>query len=112
MEVINPYNQEIVGQVQLIDSKDVDSIIQRASESRKACKLMSSKDKSDVLNEIISKIKKNYEIFVETICKESGKPKKQPKGTKEISSTEKSETPIIVGETADTRYIKAKLWRK
>lgn len=37
---------------------------------------------------------------------------RQPKGTKELSSTEKSENPIVVGERADTRSIKAKLWRK
>lgn len=42
----------------------------------------------------------------------SGKPaSEQPKGTKEISKSEESETPIIVGERANTRLIKNKLWR-
>lgn len=43
---------------------------------------------------------------------ESGKIHSQPKGAKEISSSKKSETPIVVGEHADTSKIKAKLWRK
>ena len=38
--------------------------------------------------------------------------KRQPKGTKETSSTRESETPIIVGEIANTKHIKDKLWRK
>jgi len=41
----------------------------------------------------------------------SGKKKSLPQGTKELSNDKKSETPIIVGETADTRSIRAKLWR-
>ena len=40
------------------------------------------------------------------------KPKARPKGTKEISADKKSETPIVVGEQADTRAIKRKLWGK
>lgn len=39
-------------------------------------------------------------------------PKAKPQGTKHISSTKKAETPIVVGEIADTQSIKAKLWRK
>ena len=42
---------------------------------------------------------------------ESGKIHKQPRGTKEISKDKKSENPIIVGERADTRSIRSKLWR-
>jgi len=57
---------------------------------------------------------KPYDIDMEQdIEVHSGKPaSEKPKGTKEISKTGKSETPIIVGERADTRSIKAKLWRK
>ena len=39
------------------------------------------------------------------------KPAPQKKGSKEVSSTKNSETPIVVGERADTRSIKSKLWR-
>ena len=38
--------------------------------------------------------------------------KKEPQGTKEPSSSDDAESPIIVGERADTRAIKARLWRK
>ena len=36
----------------------------------------------------------------------------KPKGTKDPSANSSGENPIIVGERADTRSIKAKLWRK
>jgi hypothetical protein len=36
----------------------------------------------------------------------------KPQGTKDPSSNKKSENPIIVGERADTRSIKPKLWRE
>jgi len=42
---------------------------------------------------------------------QSGKKHKQPRGTKSISKDKKSENPIIVGERANTRSIKEKLWR-
>lgn len=38
--------------------------------------------------------------------------KVQPAGTKDPSINDSAETPIVVGERADTRSIKAKLWRK
>lgn len=38
--------------------------------------------------------------------------KVQPAGTKNPSINDSAETPIVVGERADTRSIKAKLWRK
>lgn len=40
-----------------------------------------------------------------------GKKNPQPKGTKEVSSSKENETPIIVGERANTSSIKSKLWR-
>ena len=43
---------------------------------------------------------------------ESKEKEAKPKGTKDPSSNAAGETPIIVGERADTRSIKAKLWRK
>lgn len=39
------------------------------------------------------------------------KKKSQPRGTKNVSKDKKSENPIIVGERADTRSIRSKLWR-
>lgn len=42
---------------------------------------------------------------------EGGKKVSKPQGTKELSKDKEAETPIIVGERANTRSIKAKLWR-
>ena len=38
--------------------------------------------------------------------------KNMPRGSKNPSKSKKSENPIIVGERADVRAIKAKLWKK
>jgi hypothetical protein len=46
-----------------------------------------------------------FSIDMEKGHKESGKTYKQPKGSKELSTTEKSESPIIVGESQDKRNI-------
>ena len=55
--------------------------------------------------------KKPYDIDMEQGEKlETGKKYSQPKGTKEISKSGKSETPIVVGERANTNSIKTKLW--
>ena len=43
---------------------------------------------------------------------DGGEKKSKPRGTKELSKDKKSENPIIVGERADTRSIKSKLWGK
>ena len=42
---------------------------------------------------------------------DGSKKKSQPQGTKKLSKDKKSENPIIVGERADTRSIKSRLWR-
>lgn len=76
MEVKNPYNQEVIGSIQLSEKDAVDGIVQRACESKEACKLMSSGDRSEVIEEIINSIKDQFDEFVETIIKESGKPRK------------------------------------
>ena len=53
---------------------------------------------------------KPYNIDMEQ--EESKESKNLPRGSKNPSKSEKSENPIIVGERADIRAIKAKLWRK
>lgn len=79
MEVKNPYNQEIIGNVELTNEDQVEAVVQRANEAKKACKLMSSGDKYKILREIIAKIDQQFDAFVETIAKESGKPHRYAK---------------------------------
>lgn len=51
-----------------------------------------------------------YNVDMEAV--KTSEEKVQPKGSKKVSKSETSDTPIIVGERANTRDIKAKLWRK
>lgn len=74
MEVKNPYNQEIIGTVELTDKNGIEAIVQRANEAKAACKLMSSGERSNVLHSIVAKIEDQFDTFVETIARESGKP--------------------------------------
>ena len=64
----------------------------------------------DVTGDVKTPHSKPFNIDMEQEKKEEKKAK--PKGSKEPSANSDSENPIIVGERADTRWIKAKLWRK
>jgi len=76
MEVNNPFDHKIIGKIELIDSTQVDGIVQRANLSMKALELMSSGDRSAILKAIVFGIEQRFDELVETIIKESGKPRK------------------------------------
>lgn len=74
MKVKNPFSDEVIGEVNLTEGSQVNSIVQRANEAKEACKLMSSADRSAVLNTIVDGIRNRFDELVESIIKESGKP--------------------------------------
>lgn len=76
MEVKNPFDQSIVGTIDLLESNQVEGVIQRSNQSLKALELMSSGDRCNVLKDIVSGLESRFEEMVETISKESGKPRK------------------------------------
>ncbi len=76
MEVNNPFDQKQIGRIELINSSQVDGIVQSASLSMKALELMSSGDKHAILKSIVSGIENRFDELVEIIIKESGKPRR------------------------------------
>ena len=76
MEVRNPFNQNSLGTIELTESGQVDAVIQRANQSMKSLELMSSSDRSKILKDVIIGLENRFEEMVETIVKESGKPRK------------------------------------
>lgn len=79
MQVLNPYNQEVLGQIQLKSDKEINEIIKRAIKAKSTLLDLSSGKKASILMNIVEGIQKNYNQFVEIIVKESGKPYKYAK---------------------------------
>ena len=76
MQVLNPYNQEILGQIELKSEEEIHEIIKRAVDAKPSLLKLSSKERFDILSDIVGGIRDNYNQLIETIVKESGKPYK------------------------------------
>ena len=76
MEILNPYTQKVIGELSLLPIENVDHVVSQAKSLKSQMKALSSKERSDVLLEIISGIESRYEDLVNTIISESGKPYK------------------------------------
>lgn len=80
MNVINPYNKEKVGEVELSDTSQAVELLNQSIGAKSKLLQLSSGDKASILEEIIIGIENHFDEFVETIIKESGKPYKYAKG--------------------------------
>ncbi len=76
MEIKNPYNQEVLGSIDLTSANHVETIVQRANSAKKVCKELSAGERHGYILDIISGIKAEYDEFVKTIIKEAGKPRR------------------------------------
>ena len=74
MKVINPYNNELIDQITLLNSKQVEERVERAVQSKSKMRQLSSGDKSLILHDIVKGIETHFDQFVNTIIEESGKP--------------------------------------
>ncbi|WP_205677821.1 aldehyde dehydrogenase family protein [Brumimicrobium salinarum] len=79
MNVINPYTQEVIGEITLSDENEVEKLIDKAIEAKGKMRKLSSGEKAHILKEIIKGIEQKKETFTETIIQESGKPFKYAK---------------------------------
>jgi len=79
-KVVNPYTQKVVCEITLSNEKEVNQIVKKAVQAKNPFRKLSSGDRAQVLKKIISGIESNYESFIETISKESGKPYRYAKG--------------------------------
>ncbi|MEX2484269.1 MAG: aldehyde dehydrogenase family protein [Brumimicrobium sp.] len=74
MQVVNPYNQKVLGKVTLLSEAQVLECVSKANASKLEMRNLSSNDKASILNSIIEELREKYDVFIKTISQESGKP--------------------------------------
>ena len=79
MQVFNPYNQEVLGEIELKSEEDINQIIRDSLKAKQEMADLSAGERSEILLHIIDGIRKKYDEFIITISEESGKPYKYSK---------------------------------
>lgn len=74
MEVINPYNGEVVGVVSKASERDLEEAVLEASKAFETTRRMAPYQKVEILEKIVAGIKKRKNELAEIIAKEAGKP--------------------------------------
>jgi acyl-CoA reductase-like NAD-dependent aldehyde dehydrogenase len=80
MNVYNPYNQELIGAVQLTSEEQVEVIIGQGVAAFSEMKQLTGCERARILGEIVTGIQLRYEEFVTCIIRESAKPYIYAKG--------------------------------
>jgi len=74
IDVINPANEEIIGQVTAGSKDDIDMAVNAASDAFKTFSKTTQAERIDLLTNIIKEYENRYKDFVEVITKEMGAP--------------------------------------
>ena len=74
MNVYNPFNNEIIGEINLLNEEEVLNIVEKAKASVHEMESLSGFERAEILKEIIRGINECFDDFVKTIIIESGKP--------------------------------------
>lgn len=74
IDVINPFNNQIVGKVPLGDAKDAKDAIHAADKAKKSIEKMSSRKLSRILYDIHQELKEKHQEISKLITLETGKP--------------------------------------
>ena len=75
IDVINPANEEVIGQVTAGNTDDIDMAVNAASDAFKTFSKTSKEERIELLNKIIEEYEKRYDDFVKVITREMGAPK-------------------------------------
>ena len=73
-EVINPANEEVIGEIALGSAKDVDNAVSAAQEAFKTFSTTSVEERLGLLGKIVEAYQSRYDEVAETISKEMGAP--------------------------------------
>ena len=73
-EVINPANEEVIGEIALGSAKDVDNAVSAAQEAFKTFSTTSVEERLGLLGKIVEVYQSRYDEVAETISKEMGAP--------------------------------------
>ena len=74
IDVINPANEEVIGQISSGTEEDINLAVEAASKAFEAFSCSTKEDRIDLLNKIIQEYENRYDDFVTTITKEMGAP--------------------------------------
>ena len=75
IDVINPANEEVIGQVTAGNTDDIDMAVNAASDAFKTFSKTSKEERIELLKKIIEEYEKRYDDFVKVITREMGAPK-------------------------------------
>ena len=74
IDVINPANEEVIGQITAGTKEDIDMAANAASEAFKTFSKTTQQERVELLQNIIKEYENRYKDFVEVITKEMGAP--------------------------------------
>ena len=74
IDVINPANEEVIGQVTAGTKEDIDKAVSAALDAFTTFQLTTKKQRIELLNNIISEYENRYDDFVQIITKEMVSP--------------------------------------
>ena len=74
IDVINPANEEVIGQVTAGTKEDIDLAVSAAFKAFSSYQQTSKEQRVELLNNIIKEYENRYDDFVQTITKEMGSP--------------------------------------
>ena len=74
IDVINPANEEVIGQITAGNKDDIDMAVNAASDAFKTFSKTTQTERIDLLTNIIKEYENRYKDFVEVITKEMGAP--------------------------------------
>ena len=107
-EVINPANEEIIGNVSKATPDDVDAALKSAQKGLQVWKNTAPWQRSNILRKIADKIREKQDIFAKWMTLEVGKPLAEGKGeaggSADIFEWNAEETKRIYGQTVESRF--------
>ena len=74
IDVINPANEEVIGQVTAGTKEDIDLAVSSAFKAFSSYQQTTKEQRVELLNNIITEYENRYDDFVHTITKEMGSP--------------------------------------
>ena len=107
-EVINPANEEILGQASKATSKDVEAALQSAAKGLEVWKKTAPWQRSYIIRRIADKMREKQDVLAKWMTLEVGKPFAEAKGeingAADIFEWNAEETKRIYGQTVESRF--------
>jgi len=107
-EVINPANEEVIGNASKASSKDVEAALKSAEKGLEVWKKTSPWQRAYILRRIADKMREKQDVLAKWMTLEVGKPFNEAKGevngAADIYEWNAEETKRIYGQTVESRF--------